>query len=701
MSIALRTTDRAALAATALLLAAAPAAFLFATAWLPDPESGRVALQQGGLLALCAGVGLCTLALAARGHRAARAALVHPAVLLPLALALLALLLAPLHPFPLRTVEGLPASPYHHAAALFHVEIALLAAGYLAAARGPWRTPLAAALAAAAAAAAAITAATLNFDGQPWLAVHLPAWYGFAAAHLLPSGYRAWIAPVGLLAAAALSTSGRGPAPKLAAAGLLLWMLWISNNSTAMIGAAGAAGWLACERVLPRLGRAGARAAACAAILLGPLLLVPPAAPYIERADTAGVDAAAAARRDGIPSLDPRDHVTINLMPGRTIWSRSWMQRLVIEDLAAHPRLLATGRGWGTFAESHAAHWREVTGRRFREGGSLASKTHWDAHSSARFHPHNTLVETVSSLGLAGGLLVAALLALPALRPRRAGVPVALGMALCTVSGFWFLESSFAPALAFALAATVRPFRPGACAARAARAAFAAAIAACLAGSALALSESRPAAPPAGCESAGEDGPATFARYEAFLTRGLTAPFPIGWIADRIPRIEAMACAARAAGAPGHGLDALSEMLRLRDLLLTGFDGLPAEAFAAESAAWKGDLTRLLAAAPGRTDAVVPYVAWTVAHRDGATAARETAELRRRVASSSDPVGPWLDACAAFLRGDADGHRRAGLRALDLGIANVVAFRHAFACAPPPPPGGEGHSAGIAAVPMR
>src|SRR6202043_3838225 len=106
------------------------------------------------------------------------------------------------------------------------------------------------------------------------------------------------------------------------------------------------------------------------------------------------------------------------LMRWRTIWSRSWMQRVVMEALAADPRRLLLGQGWGTFAESYSRHWRQVPGRRERTQTMLASGTHWDAHSGARFHPHDTLLETLSSLGISGAGLMMLWLVLPILHPR-------------------------------------------------------------------------------------------------------------------------------------------------------------------------------------------------------------------------------------------------------------------------------------------
>lgn len=681
-------TDRIAIRGLTVVLATVPFAFMFATAWGADPVSGRVAVQQAVLLTLCGLSGAAVLRLAAGGHRAARAALAHPAVLLPLATAALGFVLAPFHPFPWRTVEGLPDSPHHHFGALWFVETAMLAAGYLTAARGSLRTPLAACLAVAAVAAAAVTAATLNFEGEPLLARIMPSWYNFVSLHVLPSGYRAWIAPVGLMAAAVLYGTGTRSG-RLAAVALLAFMLWAGNNSTAAIAAAVGLVFAGAARILPRLGSIGSRAALCLVLVAAPAAIVPFAAAPIEKADVKGVNAAIASLSDGIPSLDPRDHVVMNLMPGRTIWSRAWMQRIVAEDLLSRPLLLAVGRGWGTFAESYAAHWREVPGRRFRDRlgpTSPMSKTHWDAHTSARFHPHNTFLDAAASLGAFGAALLAILLALPALLPRKSNrsAAIALGLSLCTVAGFWFLESSFAPFLAAAFAATVRPLRFGPAGLKLPRAAFPVAVLLCVAGAALSLVHAKPGPAP-GCDEDRLGAPASLPAYAELL--GTAIDKDRGWLLERIPMARALACNVRHLARPGGGLDALSEMLRLREILLTEFDDLPTERlFFEEIAAWKGDVERLLKAAPGRTDAVIGYVAWTARHRDADTAREAVAAFRPGISSEKDPVGPWLDACTALLSGDRPGHRRLVEAALEGGLANFTPASLLPACEKFPSP---------------
>lgn len=673
------TADRVLLRVLAVLLAAAPGVFMFATAWGVEPE--RVALQQSALLALSAIAGLCVLALALRGHRAASAALYHPAVLVLFAVAAAGGVMAVFHQIPGRTIIGLPDSPYHHMGSLWYVETGLLVAGYLVAARGSLRLPLAIAGALAVVFAATVTAATLtlNYDKPPWLGVHFPDWYNFVASNLLPSGYLAWIAPVGIMAAITLFATGRR-IPRAMAVVLLIWIVWVSSNSTAAIGLAVGVLWIVAERVFPVLGIGRVRTSLCVLLIAAPVVVVPLAAPIVEKAAIHGVNAAIAGLSDGVPSLDPRDHVRIEYMPGRTLWSRSWMQRIVIEDMVADPSIFLVGRGWGSFAESYAARWREVPGRRFRDGGPLLSKTHWDAHTSSRFHPHNTILEAIASLGFAGAILIGVLLVLPAARPKpRAAAPMLLAVSLCTISGFWFFESSFAPFLAAAYAATIRSWKPGPRRRPGSAALFAVAAAVCMAGAV--FFGARGGTPrPLEC---GQE-PASFARYESFLATGLSHEPKVLWLLQRLPEAQSMACGVRFLARSTDGLNALSEMLRLRDMLLTGYPGLPNPDthFPIEVAQWKADVLRLLDAAPGRTDVIVPYISWMAAHREHALVSAAIAEFRPRVQAARDPVGAWLDACQAFLAGDAKAHRRMLTAAMEGGLANYVLFRHLGACAP-------------------
>jgi hypothetical protein len=681
------TVDRPLLRALAAVLAIAPFAFLFATPWGLDAGAVRIGIQQSALLGLAAAAGGCVLALGLRGHRAARAALVHPAVLAFLGFGALGATLAATHVYPGRTINGLSDTPHHHAGALFYFEIALLAAGYLTAARGPWGRGLAWMAVAAAAAAAIVTSGVLNFEGQPWLFVHFPQWYNFTATHLLPSPYRAWIAPVGILAAVALSGTG-GRVQRYAAAAFLLWALWIGNNVTATIGVAAALLWLGAERVLPRLTSGRARAIFCLAALVLPLATVPFVAPFVERAHVRGVDAAGASTVDHIPSLDPRDHVVIQLLPMRTLWSRSWMSRVVWEDIFAHPLMLVNGRGWATFAESYARHWREVPGRNTREQDFLMSKTHWDAHSSARFHPHNSVLESTASLGLVGTIVIGGILLLPAVLPRRrqTGWAVLLACSLCTICSFWFLESSFAPFVAIAYATTVRPWRPGPRARRVALSAFALATVGCIAASIVtAVAGVRPPKAPE-CAGGNASEPAGFADYAKFLATGFSQEMPLLWFVQRLPEAQSLACTARFLGHSG-GIDELSEMLRHRDTLLTEYADLPhpESVFPAEISQWEDDIVRLLDAAPGRTDVAVPYVSWIAAHQGSAEALALVMRFRPRI-PVGDPVRSWLDACEAGLTGDAVAHRRLVTAAVEGGLANFVRIQHLNACVKMPAP---------------
>ena len=118
-----------------------------------------------------------------------------------------------------------------------------------------------------------------------------------------------------------------------------------------------------------------------------------------------------------------------------TIWSRSYMIRILKSDIEEKPSTLLTGNGFGSFASIYEHHVDEVPGRRFSRAANTASNSYWDVHDKSNFHSHNVLAENLISVGIIGAILwIGVLIALAMTSP--AGALVAIGFAV--ISTFWF-----------------------------------------------------------------------------------------------------------------------------------------------------------------------------------------------------------------------------------------------------------------------
>lgn len=139
--------------------------------------------------------------------------------------------------------------------------------------------------------------------------------------------------------------------------------------------------------------------------------------------------------RDDIASVDPLDRITLQNGTLGTIWSRSYMVRILVDEMIDHPSTALTGNGFGYFGTAYEYHAREVPGRRFPNETPTSSRTYWDVHDKANFHSHNMLMEMTTSTGLIGAILWLAIFAAAAYASAP-GAAMALGIAV--VGTFWF-----------------------------------------------------------------------------------------------------------------------------------------------------------------------------------------------------------------------------------------------------------------------
>lgn len=673
-------TVRAALRSLLLVM---PFLFVFCLPWVDlgiwrQTETASVVLHlMSGLTALLLG------ALIAMGGRRARAAALHPVVLAFAGIAALTFIQATLNPFDgfdvPRTLHGLVK---HGVGGLWHLDVAILAAGYLAVSNRRWRNAYAISALAAMTIAAGLTWAFFNRGANPWI----------------PYDFTGWIGVFALLAASAgfMSDDRR---IKIAAVALGLFGLFVGRNATAdvavVVAVVSSAYWIV-PASTGQIRRVGLALSAVALVGV-PALLAISTGP-LESLAVRSIDQVKM-RTDGIPSALPLDHVDIDKKAYGTVWSRGWMIKTVASNLLAHPGALAFGRGWGSFPQVQAEEMRSVPGRAFPDRTETASLAFWDPNSKADFHSHNLLVEALLSLGLPGALLTAFALLSPLIFARRRDVPVAafLTVSVCIVGGMWFLVNTLAPvlALAFASCSRVSParIRPRMLQVLPMAAGFAVAglalffFASILFGVSLAERQARyfepmdwQIAPP--CRAiAGLTAPAREVNvtiFKRFVEEGEQSRVPFAWFAQRAKTALNYACILR--DLSDHTADPalLESSLDLRYRLLRASGNFPpiVKMMKVDISYWGDDIRRLLTMASDRTDAIIPYVSWLILKGDRNEALDAMAKLSPLV-MPGDPVADWLEARRAELTGDATTHRERMAAALRGGIANLIRLRRA------------------------
>lgn len=238
----------------------------------------------------------------------------------------------------------------------------------------------------------------------------------------------------------------------VASIGLIYWGYEVSDNRTILLCALAALAWFALLRIpglSTLLDRKAFRACVITAIAIVGMVAVYASGPVIERyydVDAGARDAAT------VLSNNASDQVAIHEKGLGTIWSRSYLVRVLVDDLVRNPAALLTGHGWGGFEDAYERNARELPGRAFFENIPSASRIYWDGHHKANFHSHNMGVEVLYSVGIGGLALWLAMFAVLAFQSRK-GFYVAFAF---TVYGtFWFPVNHITGFMALALAIAV------------------------------------------------------------------------------------------------------------------------------------------------------------------------------------------------------------------------------------------------------
>jgi hypothetical protein len=598
------------------------------------------------------------------------------AVLAPAALGAVALAAAPLVDSPERTLVG---SMEHGVGAAWFLELSvvILAATVL----RRERPRLFAGVAYAAAGSVALCLALQ--------AMRIP--YGTDV--FVPYDFREFLGVSGPIAAAALLALG-GRRASYAGLALAAASLALSGNRAALLAVLVAVpAYLALRRLRPSLGR---RALASGAVLaaLGGLAGVAATPMLWERlAVSSGAD------RGTVQSADPVDWASVQTRPYGTVWGRGVSAGMVLRDLASSPERMLAGKGFGTFETVAVERKREAPGRRIVAPVETAAATYWDGDQKAKFHSHNLLLESVLGAGIGGGLAWLAFLGGIALSARPRALPGALLLlaTLAVTGSFWFLVNSALPLVAVAVAAVgptalrrAEPApKPGAAAAGA-TAALAlgfvgfAGLAAVQSASARTIMVERYFAPlPWGPLRGGCVGFQAVGVPDRQLNVNLYRMF-VRMIEDKgaagadelVKRRNTAAnlsCLMRRFAAERNDVEAMEASLDGRYRLwkvLGDRGGMAGEILGPDIEEWPNDIERFLARAPGRTDVIVPFVAWAENSGNGTLVLR--AERLLSGMRDEDPVKSLLSAAIARANGDAEGHAKLIVRALDLGLANLT-----------------------------
>lgn len=598
-------------------------------------------------------------------------ALASPVVLALFAFALLSAVLAPFTDDPIRSVQG---TLKHGVGVIWQFEFAIaVLAGAALWESASYRFTL---LGAASVAAVAIIL-LYAIPGQP-LGVPLAfsEWAGmlvFAVSGALIVSTRGWSLKV-----KACATS--------AAVVIFVGGYLVSENRAVLLGLVAVVAYLVATRVpylcvIIRSPLARAATVVITAVVLTTAVYV--AAPILEARAIAKVTP-----RDfpTVASTAPVDRANLQNNTLGTIWSRSYMVRILVDDLIERPLTAITGNGFGSFSTAYEHHARDVPGRFFAdEAVATASTTFWDVHTSANFHSHNMLAEMVTSVGVPGAFAWLAIFAAMAWS-SVAGATVALGIVV--VGSFWFPINHMLGSLAILTAAVVVPrqtSKTGETLIAGAGPLVAILGAAFLgyigvASAILGIVErSERGFPPVKVDT--DLNTCGFIRthffpeqeividlYSVLRSRIAKAENRASELFDRSTNVISINCMLRRYYERDDNVRALVSSLSARSSLVT-LGKSSYGSLRTELVNWGEDLDRLLEMLPERTEFLPPYIS-ALGARASEKAKSEIDRFVPRL-KDSDPVKHYLLAQRSRLMSDKDSYKKHFARALELGFANL------------------------------
>lgn len=360
----------------------------------------------------------CGLMAAADNPRA-KAALVHPLVLIPAAIFVLAVILLPAAAVPALSLFG---APEHGFGALVYLDLAALtAAAFIALADPKWRRL-------AIATAICVVAATFVLDRlfraeRTWA----PFFFG---------DYLAFYA-VSVFAIVAVLARGRW-LPMAAAAGLLIVLCLLSSNKASLLAIGGA---LALLPVVLRIrsARSASYIGIFYAILVGVAIVIVGPAWQESYRETFGA----------VSLSSPLANLLSDSWA--SLWSRAMLVVVGVQTLIDNPWRLLIGTGWGHYNEALLANLPIVEGRLHEFIGT--SRVYWDAIRRVDFHSHNQYFEALLSGGIVSAALIlaygAAMVRYASYENRKLAFFVVL--ILVVLQSFWFQMPHTLPVMVLAV----------------------------------------------------------------------------------------------------------------------------------------------------------------------------------------------------------------------------------------------------------
>lgn len=279
----------------------------------------------------------------------------------------------------------------------------------------------------------------------------------YTIGELLPIGpalsFDEWVGILAIASAAVVlwptPSKTRNFSSFLVAALVLSLGYYVSENRAVLLAVIGLAFVFAADRALPNLFKTPNRRGAFAVfVALSGFAVMYSAAPIIETTATT------ASRPDTVLSENVLDRAALSKGALGTIWSRSHMTKVIVDQSLSNPLTLLTGRGWGFFPGLYEEVARDVPGRMYLAGNPASANTYWDVHGKANFHSHNMVAESLGALGIIGIMAWCLILWTIAASSKR-GLAVASGIAI--VGTFWFPLNVMTPVIAFAIGTAIRP----------------------------------------------------------------------------------------------------------------------------------------------------------------------------------------------------------------------------------------------------
>ena len=362
-------------------------------------------------------------ALTAAGDVRARAAVLHPLVLIPAGVSTLAVLLLPATTLPALSLLG---APEHGFGALAFLDLAALtAAAFVVMADAPWRRIALGATFAAVAGAFVLDA--MFRSKSTWA----PFFFG---------DYLAFYA-IFVFAIFGVLTRHR-PLVFAVASLLSLVLVVLSSNKGAILAIGGALA------LLPFFWRDRSRRTA---IFLSSVLPFVVGSMIILVGSTFQED-----QRGVLNAMTGFGSLPVLLVDSwASLWSRAMLVVVAAHSFFDEPWRLLTGFGWGHYNESLLTNLLVVQGRLHEYIGP--SQVYWDAIRRADFHSHNQYFEALLSSGFAGAALfmgygVATVICAPVERRRLA---LFIVLTLVTLQSFWFQMPHTLPVMAIAMTVLV------------------------------------------------------------------------------------------------------------------------------------------------------------------------------------------------------------------------------------------------------